>query len=258
MKNIVKAKLVDGEVSIGTWNMIGHPVVAEILAQAGFDWIALDMEHGVMDWPQALVQMQVIQGNGSVPLCRLPVNDPLHFKCALDAGAAGVIVPMIRSAEDAHQAVLSSKYPDQGTRGVGICRAHAYGAAFDDYVSTANEETLVALQIEHIDAVKNIESICAVPGVDAVFVGPYDLSGSMGRMGKLHSHEVEQAVSHVLQAARSLGIAPGLHIVDPRPGEIEQRMEQGFRFIAVGLDILFLGKSARSATSHEEQRKVRL
>ena len=225
MQNSVKATLLAGEASIGTWNMIGHPMVAEILAQSGFDWVALDMEHGVMDWPQAVVQMQVIQGNGSAALCRLPVNDPVHFKWALDAGAEGVIVPMIRTANDARLAVRSSKYPPQGARGVGICRAHDYGISFDEYVSTANAETLVALQIEHIDAVNSIEQICAVPGVDALFIGPYDLSGSMGQMGEVHSPMVEQAVTRVLQVAKASGIAPGLHIVDPRPGEIEERIE---------------------------------
>lgn len=246
MKNLVKDKLARGEVSIGTWNMIGHPVVAEILAQAGFDWIALDMEHGTIDWPQAVVQMQAMQGNSCVPLCRLPANDPVHFKQSLDVGAWGVIVPMIRSVQDARRAVASAKYPPDGIRGVGICRAHAYGVQFDEYVRTANAETLVVLQIEHIDGVKDIEQICAVPGVDAIFIGPYDLSGSMERMGQLYHPDVEQAVAHTLQVAKSSGVVPGLHIVDPRQGEIAQRIEEGFRFIAVGLDVLLLGKSARA------------
>jgi len=249
MKNRVKAKLAKGQASIGTWNMIGHPVVAEILAQAGFDWIGLDLEHGTMDWPQALVQMQVIQGNGCLPLCRLPVNDPVHFKWALDAGAGGVIVPMVRSAEDARRAVTSARYPPEGERGVGICRAHRYGPGFDEYVRGANEETLIVLQIEHIDAVNDIEGICAVPGVDAFFIGPYDLSGSMGLIGQVHHPEVEEAVEQVLRAGQTSGIAPGLHIVDPRPGEMEQRIQEGFRFIAVGLDTLMLGNSARALVS---------
>lgn len=246
MKNPIKEKLAAGQVSIGSWNMIGHPVVAEILAQSGFDWLALDMEHGVIDWPQAVVQMQAIQGCSCVPLCRLPINDPVHFKWALDAGAAGVIVPMIRSAQEARRAVAAAMYPPDGIRGVGICRAHCYGMCFDEYVSMANAETLVVLQIEHIDAVNDIEQICAVPGIDAIFIGPYDLSGSMGRIGQLRHPDVEQAVAHVLQVAQSSEVAPGLHIVDPRPGEIEQRIEEGFRLIALGMDVLFLRKSAQA------------
>ncbi len=243
MKNAVKAKLRQGLPSIGTWNMIGHPVVAEILAQAGFDWIALDLEHGSIDWPQAVSQMQAIQGTGCVPLCRLPVNDPVHFKWALDAGAAGVIVPMVKSVEDARCAVASAKYPPLGIRGVGVCRAHGYGAGFEAYVRDANDETLVVLQIEHIDAVNQIEDICRVDGVDAVFIGPYDLSGSMDLMGQTHHPEVEKAVTRVFRAARDAGIAAGLHIVDPRPNEITERVRDGFRFIAVGLDTLMLSKA---------------
>ena len=249
MNNPVKSKLARGEVSVGTWNMIGHPVVAEVLALAGFDWIALDLEHGVMDWPQALVQMQVIQGHGCVVLCRLPALDPVHFKWALDAGAGGIIVPMVKSARDARLSVASTKYSPEGERGVGVCRAHHYGPGFDEYVHTANAQTLVALQIEHIDAVNNIEEICTVPGVDAFFIGPYDLSGSMGLMGQVHHPDVEAAVARVLAAAQSAGIAPGLHIVDPRPGEIEQRKREGFRFIAVGLDTLMLSNAARAMIS---------
>lgn len=108
MNNKIKAMLTRGEPAVGTWHMIGHPVIAEILAQAGFDWIALDMEHGVMDWPQALVLMQAVQGQGCVPFCRLPINRPEHFKWALDSGAQGVIVPMIRTADDARRAVASA------------------------------------------------------------------------------------------------------------------------------------------------------
>jgi 2-dehydro-3-deoxyglucarate aldolase len=226
--------------------MIGHPVVAEILASAGFEWIALDMEHGIMDWPQAAMQMMAMQGTTCAPMCRLPANDPVNFKLALDAGATGVIVPMIRSAEEAHAAVASARYPPEGVRGVALGRAQGYGALFDEYVRAANAEILVALQIEHIDSINQIEEICSVPGVDAVFIGPYDLSGSMNRMGQLHHPEVEQAVAHALEVAKSSGVAPGLHIVDPRPGEVAGRVAEGFRFIAVGLDVLLLGNSARA------------
>jgi 2-dehydro-3-deoxyglucarate aldolase len=245
MHNAVKARLKQGLPSIGTWNMIGHPVVAEILAQAGFEWVAVDMEHGVVDWPQAVAQMQAVQASGVLPLCRLPVNEPVHFKWALDGGAVGVIVPMVTSVADAERAVASAKYPPEGIRGVGVCRAHGYGATFDAYVQSANDETLVVLQIEHIDAVKQIEAICAVPGVDGVFIGPYDLSGSMNLMGQTHHPDVEEAVAHVLEVSQDCGVAPGLHVVDPRPGEVAERIEDGFRFIALGLDTMMLSKAMR-------------
>ena len=246
MKNTVKAKLKQGLPSIGSWNMIGHPTVVEIMAQAGFDWIALDMEHGAIDWPQASVQMQAMKGTGCLPICRLPANEAVHFKWALDSGAVGVIVPMVKSATEAARAVAYAKYPPDGIRGVGVCRAHDYGASFDAYVETANQEILVVLQIEHIDAVNQIEEICRVPGVDAVFIGPYDLSGSMGLMGQIHHMDVEKAVAHVLEVSQATGVAPGLHIVDPRPNEIGDRVAEGFRFIAVGLDTLMLSQAMRA------------
>ena len=246
MKNDVKAKLSRGEPSVGTWTMIGHPVVAEILAQAGFDWVVLDVEHGVMDWPRVLGQVQAVQGQGCAAICRIPVNAPEHFKWALDSGAEGVMVPMVRTAEDARQAVTFAKYPPDGIRGVGVCRAHGYGATFQSYVEHANDETLVILQIEHIDAVNNIDEICAVSGIDAVFIGPYDLSGTMGLMGQVHHPEVEAAVKRVCDAARVADIAVGLLIAEPRPGELAQRIAEGFHFISVGLDTLLLVRGAQA------------
>jgi len=225
--------------------MIGNSVVAEIIAQAGFDWVAVDMEHGTMGWDQALINMQAIEANSCTPLCRLPVNGPVAFKRALDAGAMGVIVPMVNTEEEARNAVGWSKYPPIGKRGVGICRAHRYGANFDEYVKTANDNIAVILQIEHIDAVNNIEAICKVPGVDVVFIGPYDLSGSMGLIGQTRHKDVEQAIDRVVSVARSSGIVPGIHVVEPRPGEIQEKIDTGFGFIAVGLDVTVLSNGMR-------------
>ncbi len=244
MQNSVKAKLDRGESTVGTWTMVGHSSVAEILAHAGFDWVVLDVEHGMMDWPRVLGQVQAVQGQGCAAICRLPVNAPEHFKWALDLGAEGVMVPLVQTAEDARRAVAAAKYPPEGMRGVGVCRAHQYGAGFQEYVESANDQTLVILQIEHIDAVQNIEAICAVPGVDVVFVGPYDLSGSMDLMGQVHHDDVEEAVDHVLHVAQEAGVAPGLLIAEPQSGELTSRIDEGFRFIAVGLDTLMLVRAA--------------
>ena len=246
MHNVVKAKLLRGEPSVGTWTMIGHPVVAEILAQAGFDWVVLDVEHGVMDWPRVLGQVQAVQGQGCAAICRIPVNTAEHFKWALDSGAEGVMVPMVLTADDARQAVTFAKYPPDGIRGVGVCRAHGYGATFQSYVEQANDETLVILQIEHIDAVRNIDEICAVPGIDALFVGPYDLSGTMGLMGQVHHPEVEAAVRRVVDAARAANVTVGLLIAEPRPGELAERIAEGFNLISVGLDTLLLVRGAQA------------
>lgn len=256
MHNALKAKLLQGKATIGTWHMIGHPAVSEILAQAGFDWVALDVEHGVFPWPQALGLIQAIQGQGCAALVRLPISAPEHFKWALDAGADGVIVPMIRSAEDARQAVAYTKYPPEGERGIGISRAHGYGATFSDYVATANAETLVIVQIEHIDAVNAIDAICAVPGVDAVFIGPYDLSGTMGLMGQVRHPDVEAAVARVLYVAQQAGVVAGLLIGDPQPGEVARRVAEGFRLISVGVDSLMLVNAARALAAQWQEIEI--
>ena len=189
--------------------------------------------------------MQAVQGRGAAAICRVPINAPEHFKWALDLGADGVMVPWVRTAEDAEAAVAAAKYPPRGMRGVGVCRAHGYGARFQPYVDTANEETLVILQIEHIDAVENIEAICGVPGLDVAFIGPYDLAGSMGLMGQIHHPDVEAAVSRVFEVARAAGVAPGLLIGEPQPGELAARVAEGFQFVAVGLDTLMIVRGAQ-------------
>jgi 2-dehydro-3-deoxyglucarate aldolase len=256
MHNALKAKLLRDEATLGTWHMIGHPAVSEILAQAGFDWVALDIEHGLFPWPQALGLIQAIQGRGCAALLRLPISAPEHFKWALDTGADGVIVPMIRTAEDTRQAVAYAKYPPEGERGIGISRAHGYGATFGDYVATANAETLVIVQIEHIDAVNAIEAICTVPGVDAVFIGPYDLSGTMGLMGHVRHPDVEAAVTRVLHVAQHARVVPGLLIGDPQPGEVARRVAQGFRLISVGVDSLMLVNAARAIVAQWQGMKI--
>ncbi|NSW53260.1 MAG: 2,4-dihydroxyhept-2-ene-1,7-dioic acid aldolase [Anaerolineae bacterium] len=245
MHNPVRAKLAAGAVSLGTWNSIGHTIVVEILGRAGFEWVVMDLEHGVMDFPQLVAHCQVLEGLGVVPMCRLPAIRPEYFKWALDAGVGGVIVPWVRSAADARAAVQYAKYPPQGMRGTALTRAQGFGETFDDYVGTANAETMVILMIEHIDAVQAIDAILEVPGVDAVFIGPYDLSASMGCMGDLHHPALEAAVQAVLRAAQAKGIAAGLHVVKPAPGEWQQRAAEGFQLIALGMDVTLLTDAAR-------------
>ena len=245
MENIVKQKLINNQVSIGTWTMLGHTIVTEILANAGFDWVALDMEHGVINFAQVASHCQVLEGKGVVPLCRLPSIQPEYFKWALDAGAKGVIVPWVRSVEDVERSVSYAKYAPEGVRGVALTRVHGFGNSFDDYVQYANQETLVVIMIEHIDAVNEIENILDVPGVDAVFIGPYDLSCSMKLIGQLHHPEVETACSRVLDSAIRKGVAAGLHIVEPDNGELEKRISDGYTFIALGMDVTMLNSASR-------------
>lgn len=227
---------------------MGHVSIAEILASAGYDWVVVETEHTAIDVSEVLRLIIAIEGRGAVPLVRLAWNDPIQCKAVLDSGAAGVIVPMINSKADAELAVKSAKYPPLGSRGVGLARAQGYGQNFADYVRDANDATLLMVQIEHIEAVRNIEEILSVPGIDGIFIGPYDLSMSMGMPGRLDHPDIVAAKQRVLDATLARGLVAGIHLVHPdrASSEIAECVQDGYRFIALGTDILFLGDSARA------------
>jgi 2-dehydro-3-deoxyglucarate aldolase len=243
----IKKKLKAGETSIGSWMSMGHVSIAEILASAGYDWVVVETEHTAIDVSEVLRLLIAIEGRGAVPLVRLAWNDPIQAKAVMDSGAAGVIVPMVNSKEEAELAVKSVKYPPEGFRGVGLARAQGYGVNFDEYMECANRDGLLMLQIEHIDAVNEIDEILSVPGIDGTYIGPYDLSCSMGLAGQLTHPDVEGAKRKVLQATLAHGLTPGIHLVHPDMAkeELGRHVEEGYRFIALGTDILFLGDSAR-------------
>jgi 2-keto-3-deoxy-L-rhamnonate aldolase RhmA len=247
LASAIKQKLRTGP-SIGAWMSMAHVSIAEILASAGYDWVVIETEHTAIDVSQVLGLLIAIEGRGAVPLVRLAWNDPIQCKAVLDSGAAGVIVPMINTRADAELAVKSAKYPPLGFRGVGLARAQAYGARFGEYVAAANDDTLLIVQIEHIDAVHNIEAILEVDGIDGTFIGPYDLSMSMGIPGQLEHPDLVAARRRVLDATLARGLVAGVHLVHPDRAavEIADRIQDGYRFIALGTDILFLGDSARA------------
>ncbi len=238
----------DGKISIGSWMSMAHVSIAEILASAGYDWVVIETEHTAIDVSEVLRLIVAIEGRGSVPLVRLAWNDPIQAKAVMDSGAAGVLVPMVNSKADAELAVQTIKYPPMGSRGVGLARAQGYGVTLNEYVRNANRDSLLMVQIEHIDAVKNIDEILSVPGVDGTFIGPYDLSLSMGLAGQLDHPDVETAKQRVLEATNSRGLVPGIHLVHPDTAvdELKNCANLGYRFIALGTDILFLGDSCRS------------
>ena len=244
----IKDKLSRGEVTIGSWMSMAHVSIAEILAGAGYDWVVVETEHTAIDVSEVLRLLIAIERGGSVPLVRLAWNDPIQCKAVLDSGAAGVIVPMVNTKQDAERAVAAAKYPPDGIRGVGLARAHRYGESFDEYVKHANEDSLVVVQIEHVDAVEKIDEILSVPGIDATFIGPYDLSMSMGLPGQLRHPDVIAARQHVLEATRARGLAAGIHLVHPdqAAADLPDYVASGYRFIALGTDILFLGDSCRA------------
>jgi 2-dehydro-3-deoxyglucarate aldolase len=244
----IKDKLSSGKVSIGSWMSMAHPSIAEILAMAGYDWVVIETEHTAIDVSEVLRLIIAIEQRGSIPLVRLAWNEPIQAKAVLDSGAAGIIVPMVNTKAEAELAVKMTKYPPMGFRGVGLARAQGYGVDFDEYVKCANADTLLLLQIEHIDAVNNIEEILSVPGIDGTYIGPYDLSMSLGIPGQLNHPDVINAKNKVLEATLKKGLVAGIHCVHSDTAYTDSKLaiEQGYRFIAIGTDILFLGNSARS------------
>ncbi len=239
----LKEKLHKNELTIGSWITLGHPAIAEIMASAGFDWLTIDMEHSAIDLDEAQELMQVIELSGCTPLVRVGDNSPYLIKRVMDAGAGGVIVPMVNSRADAIKAVEAVKYPPTGKRGVGLGRAQGYGLTFEKYKKWVVEESVVIAQIEHIQAVKNLREILAVKGIDGFIVGPYDLSGSLGIPGQFDNVKVKTALAQILKISKKMKKTAGFHVVDPNPDDFKAKFDAGYRFLAFGLDTLFLGKN---------------
>ena len=242
MNDHFKTKLVRGDLLVGTIITLPSPEIAEILSRSGFHWLFVDLEHGTLGIRDA---QRILQAASSTPcVIRVPSNDEVWIKKALDTGPAGIMIPQVRSAADAAQAVRFCKYPPLGQRSVGIARAHGYGAQFETYVATANEGTAVIVQIEHIDAVDRIQEILGVAGIDGLFIGPYDLSASMGKTGQVDEPSVRKAIARVRRAAQQAGMPLG--IFGATVEAVEPYIENGYTLVAVGMDSLLIGNAAGS------------
>ena len=241
----LKQKLAQHEITIGSWISLAHPGIAEIMANAGFDWLVIDLEHSVITIREAEELIRVIQLKGVTALVRLSANDPILIKRVMDAGADGVIIPMVNSAEEALKAVKSVYYPPYGNRGVGLARAQGYGTSFDDYRSQLSDNTVVIVQVEHITAVKNLGSILEVDGVDGFIVGPYDLSGSLGIPGQFQDQKMVNAMKTIQDISEKFHANAGFHVVPPDPALLKDKIKQGYTFLAYSVDFLFLGEMCR-------------
>jgi 2-dehydro-3-deoxyglucarate aldolase len=250
----LKNKLKTQTVTIGSWITLGHPAIAEIMAKSGFDWLTVDMEHSAITLHQAQQLVQVIELAGCVPLVRVGENNPNSIKRAMDTGAHGVIVPSVNSKEDAVRAVHAVKYPPLGTRGVGLARAQGYGMEFEKYKEWVNKESVVVVQIESIQAVQNLKEILRVKGVDAFIVGPYDLSGSMGRPGDFNHPDMTSALKRIMKASERLQIPAGFHVIPPDVDALLAKIKEGYKFLAFSLDTLFLGQSCKKAVESVKRR----
>ncbi len=240
--------------ALGGWLQIAHPAPAEIHARLGFDWLCVDLEHGAIGVESMAAIFRAISGFDCVPAARVPANDPVWIRRSLDAGARAVIVPMVNSVEEAERAVRAARYPPRGERGYGFSRANAHGIDFAGYARTANEDTAVVLQVEHVRAIRRLESIAAVADVDALLIGPYDLSGSLGVPGELEHPEVLAALEHFRTICRDAGMAAGLHLVRPTAESIARALGEGYSLLALGLDTVFLETAARAAIGRARSR----
>lgn len=241
----LKSQLQRGELTIGSWISLGHPAIAEILARAGFDWLVIDLEHSTISIREAGELIRVIDLCGVSPLVRLTSNDPDQIKRVMDAGAHGIVVPMVNTPADAARAVAATRYGPAGNRGVGLARAQRYGSGFQDYLAWQPDGPIVIVQIEHIDAVEAVDGILAVPGVDAFIVGPYDLSCSLGAAGDFGSAQFHAASARVLAAGRKAGKVAGVHLVEPDPRRLAELIADGYRFLAYSVDFRMLDATAR-------------
>jgi len=244
---MLKKKLFNNKTTIGSWITLAHPAIAEIMANSGFDWLAIDLEHSVITIREAEELIRVIELSGVIPLVRLTSNNSDLIKRVMDAGAHGIIVPMVNFAAEAELAVQSIKYPPLGSRGVGLARAQKYGADFEGYKKWESSSSIVVVQIEHIEAVNNLREILSVPGVDGFIVGPYDLTGSMGIPGDFQNFKYLEAMDNIRKISTELGIPGGIHIIEPDVEQLAKSLKDEYEFIAYSLDIRMLDNSCRSA-----------
>ncbi|MDA8141172.1 MAG: aldolase/citrate lyase family protein [Desulfobacteraceae bacterium] len=241
----LKRKLQNKQRTIGSWLSFSYPPVCEMMIKAGFEWLVIDMEHTGIDFADARLLIQLIDLAGCTPLVRVGANDPLLIKRAMDAGAQGVIVPMVNSVADARSAVAAAYYPPLGTRGVGLYRAQEYGAGFEAYRKRAAEETVVIVQIEHIYGVRALQEILAVEHVDGFIVGPYDLSASIGHPGEFDHPEVRDALTIVENTIKTTPKAAGFHVVHSDHDALRAKIREGYSFIAYGDDMVFLAEKLK-------------
>lgn len=242
--NPVKRKLLEGRRSVGTWSVLGNPLIGELLACEGFDYIVVDQEHFPIGLETTVNYFQAITAGGSIPIARLPFNDHVYVKRALDAGAMGIIIPLIRSADDARRAVAYSRFPPLGERPYGSGRIAVHGP---DYLDMANDEILVMLQIEHRDAVEQLDEILAVEGYDGCFVGPTDLALSMGwpTPSQGGCDELEDLVGDLARRFNAAGKLVGT--VCPNVPAFRARVEQGYKMVTLGSDFGLLRQAVQRA-----------
>ena len=249
--NSLRTKLKENQPSIGTWIQIPNGSTAEILGNAGYDWVAVDMEHGSISTHQLPGLFRAIESGGTLPLVRLAQGAGKDCKRALDAGAAGVIIPMVESAAQLREIISSCCWPPAGQRGVGFSRANLFGKFFEQYSVEAQQPIIVAM-IENIHAVTELPEILAVAGLDALFIGPYDLSASMGITAAFDNPEFQKNLAYIKSLCLQQKIPCGIHVVQPNPDELKSRINEGYRFLAYSLDSVILRTFSENPLSEDK------
>lgn len=238
----VRDSLSSGSLSIGTWMQIQSPEIAEILSSNGFDWVAIDLEHGCFSLGQLPNLFRSIELNKVLPLVRLPSHDIIIARQSLDAGAGGIIVPNVTSIQPLLSLCQASRWPPFGSRGVGYCRANLYGRNFDHYLANESQAPLLVAMLEHVDCLSNLDEILSFSHLDAVFIGPYDLSASLGSPGNFQNAAFLNSLQIIEEKSKKFNVPLGFHVVKPDPVLFRSIVDSGYKFIAYSIDSFFLNE----------------
>ena len=240
------------DISLGTWLSLYSEAIAEVLVNAGYEWVTVDLEHSAITIDQAEKLIRVIDLAGAKPFVRVSSNDEVQIKRVLDAGAKGIIVPMVESKEDVLAAINATNYPPKGTRGMGLARAQGYGEAKakNDYIQNISNRIELYIQIESKEALNHLDEMFS-QDINGYMIGPYDLSSSMGIAGDFTNIDFINAEESILETAKKYDINRGYHIVEPDLGQLELRKSQGYNFIAFSVDFRMLDVMARTPFSND-------
>tara|TARA_A100000164_G_scaffold380245_1_gene427047 strand:- start:2174 stop:2926 length:753 start_codon:yes stop_codon:yes gene_type:complete len=242
----LKQKLSSNKLTIGSWISLGHPSIAEIMTKSNFDWLTIDLEHSVISLAEVENLIRVIELSGISPLVRLTENSTSQIKKVMDSGAHGIIVPMVNSLKDAETAIEAAYYPPKGKRSFGLARAQGFGTKFKEHIKYNQENTIVIVQIEHVDALQELEEILSLPQVDAYMIGPYDLSGSMGIPGDIENKEYLEVIKQINAVGKKMQKPSGIHIVEPNLKLLKKASEE-YAFVAYSVDFRMIEDSCKKA-----------
>ena len=250
--NDFRGRLRAGDTLLGTIITLPMAATAEVLTEAGFDWLFLDAEHGSLEYSDILSILQAV-GDQVSCIVRLPAAEEVPIKKVLDLGAAGIIAPQVNSVEQARDVVRFARYSPTGSRGVGLARAHGYGMRFSEYLESANDQVAVIVQVEHIDAVESIDEIVQIEGIDGIMLGPYDLSASLGKMGELDHPTVVEAIEKITRTCKSVGMPMGVFGVTTE--SLRPYMKDAYTLILAGVDTMLLGSAAKDLLEELQSEK---